>query len=94
MENQKLIRQKQDMLTAVDYVDTIEQDNNNQQLLNGFDRMNHISSNNLLMLKVRRLLTQKGALIYQKNYLIHVLGSYQRTENDTLALLANFNNSK
>nr|XP_046908287.1 A-kinase anchor protein 9-like isoform X3 [Dermatophagoides farinae] len=106
MENQKLIRQKQEMnaaamfTAAVDYVDTAtEQDlvittNNNSQHLNGFEKMNHISSNNLLMLKVRRLLTQKGALIYQKNYLIHVLSSYQRTENDTLALLANFNNSR
>nr|XP_027200506.1 A-kinase anchor protein 9-like isoform X3 [Dermatophagoides pteronyssinus] len=108
IDNQKLLRQKQDMLTAAaDYVDLVaEQDlaisttntvtinNNNNQQMNGLDRINSISSNNLLMLKVRRLLTQKGALIYQKNYLIHVLNSYQRTENDTLALLANFNNSK
>ncbi|KAI7685847.1 Pericentrin [Sarcoptes scabiei] len=74
----------------------IVQDHFNPSLplqLNGFDKINQISSSNLLKLKVRRLLTHKNALIYQKNYLIHVLGSYQRTENDTLDLLANFNNS-
>ena len=100
MENQKLIKLKQEMNTAMieleDNVDNgeINANINTNIYMNGFDKMNSISSSNLLMLKVRRLLTQKGALIYQKNYLINVLSSYQRTENDTLALLANFNNSK
>lgn len=64
--------------------------------LNGLDKISKIgvSSNNLLMLKVQRLLTQKGALIYQKNYLIHVLGGYQQTENETLSLLVNINHTK
>lgn len=101
IENQRMVKQKQEMNACMyaDYVDAEQTEMlmngvNNGIYLNGLDKMNNISSNNLLMLKVRRLLTQKGALIYQKKYLIHLLNSYQRTENDTLELLANYNNSK
>ena len=66
----------------------------NNLYLNGLDKVNSISSNNLLMFKVRRLLSQKGALIYQKNYLIHLLGGFQMTENATLALLSNINHTR
>ncbi|XP_017483625.1 PREDICTED: putative uncharacterized protein MYH16 [Rhagoletis zephyria] len=104
VENQKLHKLRAEVVSAAmseseDNVDSLSVSMNpniNSNLyLNGLDKIpNSISSNNLLMLKVRRLLSQKGALIYQKNYLIHLLNGFQITENATLALLSNLNHSK
>lgn len=102
LENQKLLKLRAEVSAAmseseenVDSLSLALNPNCNGNLyLNGLDKINSISSNNLLMLKVRRLLSQKGALIYQKNYLIHLLGGFQMTENATLALLSNLNHTK
>lgn len=102
IENQKLLKLRAEVSAAMseseDNVDSLSvsmnPNINGNLYLNGLDKINSISSNNLLMLKVRRLLSQKGALIYQKNYLIHLLCGFQMTENATLALLSNLNHSK
>lgn len=97
MDNYKLLKTNTEIISAASMgmVDSGETDETNEQVvyLNGLDKINSISSSNLLMLKVRRLLSQKRALIYQKNYLIHVLGGFQMTENATLALLETMNSN-
>ncbi len=46
---------------------------------------------NQFLWKLKRVISHKNALIYQKKYLLHVLGGFQLTERATLALLANMN---
>ncbi|RWS30964.1 trichohyalin-like protein [Leptotrombidium deliense] len=46
---------------------------------------------NDIYLKLRRCLSHKKSLIFQKKYLLNVLGGFQLTEKATLALLANLN---
>lgn len=102
LENQKLLKLRAEVSAAMSESEengdslslALNPNCNGNLYLNGLDKINSISSNNLLMLKVRRLLSQKGALIYQKNYLIHLLGGFQMTENATLALLSNLNHTK
>ncbi|CAG2101665.1 unnamed protein product [Medioppia subpectinata] len=53
------------------------------------ERLNGVSSQ--LLWRLKRVMSQKNALIHQKKYLLHVLGGFQLTEKATLALLANMN---
>lgn len=100
LENHRLLRQNNEMTatvtmmfdspTEVDKVDAAPGTNNK----NNAGQLANISSSNLLALKVKRLMTQKNALIYQKRYLTNMLSGFQVAENTTLELFADLNDNQ